>query len=164
MNVQSNLKNAMKLGPQGDREVVVVRSFNAPRDLVFEAFTKPELVKRWMLGPDGWSMPVCTIDLRVGGKGRYEWKNAKREASMGLSAVFKEIVPPERIVHTEKFDEDWTEGETTITTLFTEKAGKTTVTMTIAYSSPQARDMVLKSGMEQGMAQSYDRLDELLKS
>jgi uncharacterized protein YndB with AHSA1/START domain len=164
MNVQSNLRNTMKLGPQGEREIVIVRTFNAPRDLVFEAFTKPELIKRWMLGPDGWSMPVCTIDLRPGGKGRYEWKNVNRDAGMGLSAVYKEIVPPERIVHTEKFDEDWTGGQTTITTLFTEKAGKTTVTMTIAYFSPQARDRVLKSGMEQGMAAGYDRLDDLLGS
>lgn len=157
------MKNTVKLGPQGDREIVIVRTFNAPRTLVFEAFTKPELVKRWMLGPDGWSMPVCNIDLRPSGKSRYEWKNANRDANMGLSAVFKEIVPPERIVHTEKFDEDWTEGETTITTLFTEKAGKTTMTMTIVYSSPQGRDRVLKSGMEQGMAQSYDRLDAILE-
>ena len=162
MNIQSNLRNAMKLAPQGDREIVVVRTFDAPRDLVFEAFTKPELVKRWMLGPDGWSMPVCTIDLRPGGKSRYEWANAERKAAMGLTATFKEISPPERIVHTEKFDEDWTQGETIITTLFTEKAGKTVMTMTIAYSSPETRDMVLKSGMEQGMARGYERLDELL--
>ena len=67
---------AMTLEPRGDREIVVVRAFNAPRDLVFEAFSKPELVKRWMLGPEGWSMPACTIDFRAGGKGRYEWKSA----------------------------------------------------------------------------------------
>jgi len=156
-------RNAMKLGPQGDREVVVERSFDAPRDLVFEAFTKPELVKRWMLGPDGWSMPVCTIDLRPGGKGRYEWQNADRSTGMALSTVFKEIVPLERIVHTERFDPDWTQGETIVTTTFTEKAGKTTVTMTIVYPSAEGRDMVLKSGMEQGMARSYERLDDVLK-
>lgn len=163
MNVQSNLKNAMKLAPQGDREVVVVRTFDAPRDLVFEAFTRPELIKRWMLGPDGWSMPVCTIDARPGGKGRYEWANAERKAAMALTTTFKEIVAPERIVHTEKFDEDWTQGETTITTLFVEKAGKTVMTMTIAYASAEVRDMVLKSGMETGMARSYDRLEDILR-
>jgi uncharacterized protein YndB with AHSA1/START domain len=162
MSPQANLKSDLKLGPQGDREIVVTRTFNAPRDLVFDAFTKPELVKRWMLGPEGWSMPVCNIDLRVGGKGRYEWANAERQSGMALTAEFLEIVPPERIVHTELFDQDWTGGKTVITTTFTERAGKTTMTMTIVYPSAEARDSVLKSGMEQGMAMSYDRLDSIL--
>ena len=157
------MKHAMKLVPQGDREIVVTRTFDAPRELVFEAFTRPELVKRWMLGPEGWSMPVCTIELRPGGKSRYEWAHTNRKTSMGLTATFKEISPPERIVHTEKFDEDWTGGETTITTVFTERAGKTTMTMTIVYASAATRDMVMKSGMEQGMSTSYDRLDGLLE-
>lgn len=156
-------RNAMKLTPQGDREVVIERSFDAPRDLVFEAFIKPELVQRWMLGPDGWSMPVCTIDLRPGGKGRYEWQNADRSTGMSLNTVFKEVVVPERIVHTERFDPDWAQGEATVTTLFTEKNGKTTVTMKIVYASADVRDMVLKSGMDQGMARSYERLDDVLK-
>lgn len=156
-------RNAMKLTPQGDREVVIERSFNAPRDLVFEAFIKPELVQRWMLGPDGWSMPVCTIDLRPGGKGRYEWQNADRSTGMSLDTVFKEVVVPERIVHTERFDPDWAQGDATVTTLFTEKNGKTTVTIKIVYASADVRDMVLKSGMDQGMARSYERLDDVLK-
>lgn len=156
-------RNTMKLTPQGDREVVIERSFDAPRDLVFEAFIKPELVQRWMLGPDGWSMPVCTIDLRPGGKGRYEWQNADRSTGMSLNTVFKEVVVPERIVHTERFDPDWAQGEATVTTLFTEKNGKTTVTMKIVYASADVRDMVLKSGMDQGMARSYERLDDVLK-
>lgn len=156
-------RNEMKLAPQGDREIVVERSFDAPRDLVFEAFTKPELIKRWMLGPDGWSMPVCTIDLRPGGKGHYEWKSNVGNPGMILNSTFREIVAPERIVHTEQFDPDWTQGETTITTTFTERAGKTTVKMTIAYPSAEVRDMVLKSGMEQGIARGYERLDDMLK-
>lgn len=157
------IRNAMKLTPQGDREVVIERSFDAPRDLVFEAFIKPELVQRWMLGPDGWSMPVCTIDLRPGGRGRYEWQNTDRSTGMSLNTVFKEVVVPERIVHTERFDPDWAQGEATVTTLFTEKDGKTTVTMRIVYASADVRDMVLKSGMDQGMARSYERLDDVLK-
>ena len=156
-------RNAMKLAPQGDREIVIERSFDAPRDLVFEAFTKPELVKRWMLGPDGWSMPVCTIDLRAGGRGRYEWQNADRSTGMSLNTVFKEVVVPERIVHTERFDPDWAQGEATVTTLFTEKNGKTTVTIKIVYAAADVRDMVLKSGMDEGMARSYERLDDVLK-
>lgn len=156
-------RNPLKLGPQGDRDVVVERSFDAPRDLVFEAFTRPELVKRWMLGPDGWSMPVCTIDLRPGGKGRYEWTSDSGGPGMTLNSTFKEIVAPERIVHTERFEPDWTQGDTTVTTTFTEKDGKTIVRMTITYPTAEGRDMVLKSGMEQGMARGYERLDDILK-
>jgi uncharacterized protein YndB with AHSA1/START domain len=109
----------------GDREVVVTRVFDAPRELVFDAFTKPELVKRWLLGPPGISMPVCDIDLRVGGRFRYVWRLPNGN-DMGMGGVFREIVRPERLVHTELFDEDWTGGETLTTTTFAEKRGKTT--------------------------------------
>jgi uncharacterized protein YndB with AHSA1/START domain len=152
----------LKLGPQGDREIVVIRSFNAPRDLVFEAFTKPELVQRWMLGSDGWSMPVCTIDFRVGGKGRYEWKSPDGKHGMALSAEFIEIVRPERIVHKEVFDGTPVPVASVITSTFVEKAGRTTMTMVIRYPSPEVRDFMLKSGMEHGMALSYDRLETVL--
>ena len=144
-----------------DREMVVTRVFNAPRELVFDAFTKPDLVKRWLLGPPGMSMPVCEVDLRVGGRFRYVWRLPNGN-DMGMGGVFREIVRPERLVHTELFDEDWTGGETLTTTTFTEERGKTTVTMTILYSSREARDGALRTGMTDGMAQSYDRLDELL--
>src|SRR5260370_24056350 len=121
----------MTLKPQGDREIVVVRSFNAPRDLVFDAFSKPELVKRWMLGSEGWSMPVCTIDFRVGGKGRYEWKSPDGKHGMALSAEFVEIVRPERIVHKETFDGTPAPVERGITSTFTETAGRTMLTLAI---------------------------------
>jgi uncharacterized protein YndB with AHSA1/START domain len=146
-----------------DREIVMTRVFDAPRNLVFEAFTKPDLVKRWMLGPDGWSMPVCEIDLRVGGKYRYVWRHTDGR-EMGMGGVYREIVPPERIDSTELFDEDWTGGEVLGTLLLTEQAGKTTLTQTLLYPSKEARDNVLKSGMERGVAVSYDRLDEVLFS
>src|SRR5258706_16283139 len=100
----------LKLATRGDREIVMTRTFNAPRTLVFDAFTKPELVRQWLLGPDGWSMPVCNIDLRVGGKYRYVWRHSSGN-EMGMGGIFREIVAPERIVSTEKFDEAWDPGE-----------------------------------------------------
>jgi uncharacterized protein YndB with AHSA1/START domain len=151
-----------KLEGRGDREIVVVRSFNAPRELVFEAFTKPELVQRWMLGTDGWTMPVCRIDFRPGGKGRYEWQSPDAKQRMALSSEFLEIVPPERIVHRESFDGTPTPVESTITSTFVEKAGRTTLTMVIRYDSPDVRGFMLKSGMADGMGLSFERLEGIL--
>jgi len=153
----------LKLTTRGDREIVMTRVFDAPRSLVFEAFTKPELVKQWLLGPEGWSMPVCEIDLRVGGKYRYVWRHVKGH-EMGMGGVFREIVPPERIVSTEKFDESWYPGEAVGTVALTEQGGKTTLTQTVEYQSREAREAVLKSPMESGVAAGYDRLAELLAS
>jgi uncharacterized protein YndB with AHSA1/START domain len=153
----------LKLTTRGDREIVMTRVFAAPRRLVFDAFTKPELVKRWLVGPEGWSMPVCEIDLRVGGSYRYVWRHVNGN-EMGMGGVFREIVPPERIVSTEKFDQSWYPGEAVGTVVLVEQAGKTTLTQTVLYDSREARDGVLKSPMEQGVAASYDRLAELLAS
>ena len=100
----------LKLTTRGDREIVMTRAFAAPRRLVFEAFTKPELLKRWLLGPDGWSMPVCEIDLRVGGRYRYVWRNDRDGTEMGMGGVYREIAVPERVVATEKFDDAWYPG------------------------------------------------------
>jgi uncharacterized protein YndB with AHSA1/START domain len=147
---------------KGDREIDMKRVFNAPRRLVFEAITKPKLVQRWLLGPDGWTMPVCEIDLRVGGRYRYVWRKAAQGKEMGVSGVFREVTPPERIVHTERFDEAWYPGEAVITTVLVEHGGKTTLTMTIQCASTEARDGMLKSGMETGVERSYQRMDEIL--
>jgi uncharacterized protein YndB with AHSA1/START domain len=154
----------LKLTARGDREIVMTREFNAPRQLVFDAFTKPELIRRWLLGPDGWSMPVCDVDLRVGGKYRYVWRKDDGGQEMGMGGVFREIDKPARIVNTEKFDEAWYPGEAVDTTEFNERSGKTTVTQTVLYATRDARDGVLKSGMESGVSRSYDRLEELLNS
>ena len=151
----------LKLAARGDREIVMTRVFDAPRSLVFDAFTKPELVRRWLLGPEGWSMPVCEIDLRVGGSYRYVWRHTSGN-EMGMGGVFKEIVPPERIVSTEKFDESWYPGEAVGTVVLTEKDGETTLTQTVLYQSAEAREAVLKSPMESGVAAGYNRLAELL--
>lgn len=154
----------LKIASHRDREIIMTRSFNAPRKLVFDAFTKPELVKRWLLGPPGWSMPVCEIDLRVGGKYRWVWRRDSDGTEMGMGGVYREIVAPERIVSTEKFDDAWYPGEAVGTILLTEQGGRTTLTQTVLYESREARESVLKSGMETGVRASYDRLDNLLAS
>lgn len=154
---------ALTVTAQGDREIVMRREFDAPRTLVFDAHTKPELLKRWLTGPDGWSMPVCEIDLRVGGSLRYVWRH-RDGREMGLSGTYREIVPPERIVSTERFDESWYPGEAVGTVVLVEEAGRTTLTQTMLYESREARDAVLASPMEDGVAAGYDRLAELLAS
>ncbi len=149
---------------RGDREIVVTRVFDAPRRLVFDAYTQPELLKKWLLGPDGWSMPVCEIDLRAGGKYRYVWRNDSNGREMGMGGIYREAVSPERIVATEVFDEAWYAGEALNTIVLTERDGKTTLTQTILYNSSETRDAVLKSPMQHGMAMSYDRLETFLPS
>ena len=152
----------MQLTTPNDREIVMTRVFDAPRDLVFEAFTEPELIKRWLLGPEGWSMPVCEIDLRVGGTIRYLWRNEADGSEFGLTGVYREIVRPERTVHVEKYDEAWYPGEAVVTGTFDEREGATTFTMTVTYESRAARDTALQSGMERGITASYARLADLL--
>ena len=105
-----------------DREVKVTRTFKAPRALVFRAYTEPALVRRWMLGPPGWSMPVCDMDVRVGGSYRWKWKNDSDGAEFGFFGTFREVQPPSKIVHTERYDPGTlpeayrNEGEAIITT------------------------------------------------
>ena len=152
---------ALKVTARSDREIVMTRVFEAPRNLVFDAYTKPELLKRWLGVFGGYSMPVCEVDLRVGGKYRFVWRGPDG-AEMGVRGVYREVVRPERLVHTEKFDEAWYPGESLITTVLAEQGGKTTLTVTMRYESREARDAVLKSPMESGVAQSYDKLAELL--
>lgn len=154
--------SALQLTTPTDREVVITRVVDAPRGMVFDAFTKPDLVRRWLLGPPGWTMPVCEIDLRVGGKYRYVWENADGQR-MGMGGTFTEIVRPSRMVATQVFDEDWTGGETLVTTEIVENNGKTTITTMVRYASREARDAALQTGMAEGMEAGYQRLEELLK-
>lgn len=139
----------------------IVRTFDAPVELVWRAHTEPELIKRWMTGPPDHSLPVCEIDLRVGGKGRFVWKNPEFE--MGMTAEFKEVVPHQRIVYTELYD-GWPEGQSTVTTTFAERDGVTTITVTIEYLSQDARDTAMQPGFEEGYAASFNTLDALLPS
>ncbi|HXR38396.1 MAG TPA: SRPBCC family protein [Terracidiphilus sp.] len=156
--------DSFKVSTPSDREIRVTRVFNAPRALVFDAFTKPELVRRWLLGPPGWSMRVCEIDLKVAGAYRYLWRHDGDGREMGMGGVFREIVPLERIVATERFDEPWYPGEAIDTTVFVEEGNGTRMTITVLYESMEARDTARKSGMERGMAMSYNRLEEQLLS
>ena len=144
-----------------DREIQMTRVFDAPRKLVFDAYTKPELLKRWLGVFGGWSLDVCEVDLRVGGAYRYVWRRPDG-AVMGMGGICRELVVPERIVNTEKFDDPWYEGEAVGTIEFVERDGKTTLTMTVHYASKEIRDAVLKSPMETGVAASFDKLEELL--
>jgi uncharacterized protein YndB with AHSA1/START domain len=145
-----------------EREISMSRAFDAPREMVFAAFTKPDLVRRWLLGPDGWSMPVCELDVRAGGTYRYVWRNDADRSEFGMRGTYREVRPPERIVHVESFDEPWYPGEAIVTTTFVEEAGSTTVTMRIVYGSREARDIALASGMSGGVAASYARLEGIL--
>ncbi|MFN8580236.1 MAG: SRPBCC family protein [Gemmatimonadaceae bacterium] len=146
-----------------DREIVIKRTFDAPRALVFRAMTTPELISQWLHGPNGWTMTTCTFDLRVGGKFRYEWAQGTG-MRMGMTGTIREIDPPARMVHTEIFDEDWTGGETTVTTTFVEQRGQTVVTITVLYVSREARDGALRTGMTEGMSATYQALDAFLAS
>lgn len=154
-------KHTLQVNPNGDREIVMSRVFDAPRELVFEAWTKPEFLKRWLLGPPGWEMVVCDVDNSPGGITRFGWRNADGQ-EMGMRMTGVEFVPPERIVAIERFDQPWYPGEARSTLTFTERDGRTTVTTTVRYDSAATRDMVLKSGMATGVAASYDRLEEVL--
>jgi uncharacterized protein YndB with AHSA1/START domain len=143
-----------------DREVVLTRIFDAPRELVYDALTKPELLKRWF-GPRGWSLIVCEVDLRVGGAWRFVLRGPDG-SEMGMGGVYRELVRPERTVHTETFDDY--PGESVVTGVLVERDRKTTLTGTVLYESKEIRDAVISSGMEHGAAESYDKLAELLPS
>jgi len=144
-----------------DREIAMTRVFDAPRTMVWDAWTRPELLQRWLGLQNGWTFPVCEVDLRVGGEYRYVWRSATGQ-EMGMRGVFREIRPPSRLVSAERFDDPWYEGEGISTITLEERAGSTTLIMTLRYDSKEIRDSVLKSPMESGVAISFDQLEQLL--
>ena len=144
-----------------DREVVMTREVDAPRELVFDAWTKPEHVPEWMLGPSGWTMPVCEIDLRPGGAWHFVWRRADG-TEMEMRGEYREVTPPERLVSTESWGGDWPETINTLT--LSEEDGKTTITQTVLYPSKEARDAALATGMKEGVSVSFDRLAEHLRA
>jgi uncharacterized protein YndB with AHSA1/START domain len=160
----TNIANSdtFKVTEPSDREIRITRLFDAPRALVYEAFTKPEHVRRWWgrLG-EGYSVPVCEGDVRLGGTWRYVNKTPKG-GLVAFYGVYREIVPPERLVFTEIY-EPFPDGESLVTVVFADENGKTRMTLTAEYPSIDVRDMVLQSGMEYGAAISYDRLEEIAK-
>jgi uncharacterized protein YndB with AHSA1/START domain len=155
----------VKITTPSDREIVVTRVVDAPRRLVFDAMNRPEHLKQWLLGPPGWEMVACENDPKPGGKFRYAWRNTDG-SEMAMSGVYREVVAPERIVRTERFEMgcDHQSGEQLGTMVLTESNGRTTITITVLFPTKEARDGLLASGMEAGMNASYARLDEVVKS
>jgi uncharacterized protein YndB with AHSA1/START domain len=164
------MKNAamLKVTTPTDFEIVMTRAFNAPRRLVWDAMTKPEYIRRWLYAPEGWSMTVCEGDVRVGGSFRWEWNGPDGKPALSLYGVYREVVPPERIVHTESMEmggsmDTRCNAQPAIATLMlAEQGGRTMLRMTMMFPSKELRDGALASGMEHGVAAGYDRLDELL--
>jgi uncharacterized protein YndB with AHSA1/START domain len=157
----ANRVGATTFTTPSDREVVMTREVEAPRELVFDAWTKPEHVQQWMLGPSGWTMPVCEIDLRPGGEWHFVWGRADG-TEMEMRGEYREVTPPVRLVSTESWGGDWPETINTVT--LSEEDGKTTITQTVLYPSQEARDAALETGMKDGVSLSFDRLAEYVRT
>jgi uncharacterized protein YndB with AHSA1/START domain len=140
---------------------VITRVVDAPRRIVWEAYTTPRHLRQWMLGPEGWTMPECEMDLRPGGAFRYVWRKASG-TELTIAGAIREVVALERLVTTESWGPEW--PETINTVAFTESSGQTTITLTVAYPSKEARDAALQTGMKDGMDPSFARLDELVRT
>jgi uncharacterized protein YndB with AHSA1/START domain len=170
------MKNILNVSTPNELEIVMTRDFDAPRELVWDAMTRPELVRRWMFTPPGWTWAVCEMDVRVGGKFRWAWNGPEGAISLTIWGEHREVNPPVRIVHTERMEmgpvaddragaADSTQAWELIATMeLSEKQGKTHLTMTLRFPSKPARDAALASGMEQGMSAGYNTLDEFLTS
>jgi uncharacterized protein YndB with AHSA1/START domain len=156
-----SISSKLEIVASGERDLVMTRVFHAPAQLVYAAHTQPELVKRWLGIFGGWALPVCEIDLRVGGSARYVWRHSDGR-EMGMTQTYREIVANERIVSSEAFDTAWYEGECVGTLTLRPENGKTLLTNTLRYASKQVRDAVLASPMEKGVAASYDKLAEIV--
>ncbi|MBL8546687.1 MAG: SRPBCC family protein [Hyphomonadaceae bacterium] len=152
-----------------DREVRVTRTFNAPRQLVWDAHTKPALVQKWQLGPPGWDMPVCEMDVRVGGKYKWQWKSQENGKSFGFHGVFTDVNEPSSLAHEEFYDPGDTGGdmptdESCLVSLdLSEANGVTTLVCTMRFASKESRDAAVGTGMTNGMEMGYARLDEMFK-
>jgi uncharacterized protein YndB with AHSA1/START domain len=157
------LKN-LQISTPTDTTIVLTRTFNAPRRLVWEAMLTPDKMRRWMLPPPGWTLVACDCDARTGGALRVAWKSDEANAAMTLQGVFTEVVPHERAVHTEvmALGSGQTIGSLLEKHEFAEKDGITTMRITQTYDSKEARDSTLASGMDQGMEACYKQLDALL--
>lgn len=151
----------MRIEADGDRRIIVTREFEFPREEVFDAYTEPEQVQHWLGVFGGWSMTTCEIERRIGGTTRFVWTGPNGER-MGYRAVCTEFAPPERFATTATFDDPWFEGKEVGTVLFEERGPRTRVTVRLRYESTQVRDEVLASPMAQGMALSFDKLEEYL--
>lgn len=149
-----------------DQAVQVRRLFKAPLELVHRAYMTPELLKRWLLGPPGWTMTVCEMDTRVGGQYRWRWRNSENGQEFGFTGVFREVLAGHRYVHTQVYDPGTVGGEmggeAIITLEFEERDGCTIITSTMDFGSSEARTAATSTGMTEGMEMSYQLLDGLL--
>jgi uncharacterized protein YndB with AHSA1/START domain len=163
--MSQNFKSA-DVQKTSDTSVQIKRSFNASKDIVFKAFTTPSLLKRWMLGPPGWDMPICEMELKEGGKFRWGWKNRSNGFEFGFFGTYRRVTASQEIVHTQTFDPGTMGGdmgkECLLTVTFTENAGVTTVTTQIKYQSHEDMEKALATGMTDGMEMSYQLLDGIL--
>lgn len=152
-----------------DREIVITRTFDAPRGTVWDAMTRPELIRTWMFSPPGWTMTGCTEDVRPGGSFEWAWSGPEGPV-MKMRGVYREVVPPAadgsggRLVRTETFEFGCgpQAGEQVGTLVLTERGGKTVLTLTVLYPTKEARDATVASGMSGGVAAGYDNLENLL--
>jgi len=162
--VSTNLKTAQVSLPS-ERAVLVTREFRAPRALVYDAFTSPDLVRRWLLGPPGWTMPVCNMDVRVGGRFEWRWRSDEDGSEFGFHGEYQEVDAPTRIRNTETFDPGslgGAMGTAMVITEFIDRDGVTVMAITIEYESHEVRDQALATGMTDGMEMGYQRLDDML--
>jgi uncharacterized protein YndB with AHSA1/START domain len=151
----------LTLKTEGDRFVVVTRRFAAPPEAVYRAHTEPKLIQKWMLGPDGWTMPVCINDARPGGKIRYEWRDGGG-GGFYLTGEFVELVPFSRIVHVERMHLPDPTPDNHVTTTFAKEGTGTLMTMRMSLPDAATRTAMLQSGMEHGMEAGYVRLEGML--
>jgi uncharacterized protein YndB with AHSA1/START domain len=154
---------SLRITMPSDREFAMTRSFNAPRELVWEAVTKPEHVRRWY-GCSAFTLAVCEIDLRVGGQYRYTMRTSEG-VDHTMTGIYREIVKPERIIHTERYETTgFTSPDTLVTMTLTEQAGKTVLQTVVLHANQESRDGHLNSGVENGARETYDRLAGLLET
>jgi len=151
----------LNLKTEGDTHIVVTRRFAASPEAVYRAHTDPKLIPQWLLGPDGWTMPVCINDARPSGKFRYEWKNAKG-AGFHITGEFVELVPDSKIVHVERMHLPDPTPENHIETRFEPDGSGTLMTMRMTLPDEQTRKAMLATGMERGMEASYVRLESMI--
>ena len=159
----STQKGPLQITTPSDREIRITRSFDAPRTMLWDAYTRPELVKRWLGAMPGWTWAVCEMDVREGGRYRWAWRGPDG-AELALGGEYREVVRPERLVSTERYDQQWYEGDAVGTVEFREADGRTTLVTTLRYASKAVRDAVLQSPATSGMESGYTLLDELLAS
>lgn len=158
------MKRTLEVATPSDLEIVMTRTFDAPRHLVWEAMTKPELIRRWLYAPEGWTMTSCEGDAEVGGSFRWAWNGPDGKPALAIWGINREVVPLEKIVHTENMEigDGVPLGELLATVVLAEHNGTTSLRMTLLFPSKEARDGALASGMARGVAAGYDRLDDIL--